>query len=468
MPPDRDQRQDPILRWLRRPVEVPGSEYERRGQKGEDTRRPTLAEARKQGLRGWLRVLGPGITSGASDDDPSAIGTYAQAGAHAGYGLLWTSLFTLPMMMAVQELAQRIALQTGVGLGTALRRRFPAWMVATAVAALSASNIIVIAADLQAVAAGVELLTHGFLRTSWLIAPVAVVLVGFQLLGKYRTLFRTFKWLTLALFAYVGAAILSHAQPSQVLVATFVPHIEISGQFLLLLVAVLGTTLSPYLFFWQPAEEIDDQLAAGKRSAEERANAGQDQIRSARVDTFIGMFFSQLVAYCIILSAGAVLHQHGKTDIKTAADAAAALTPFAGEIAFVLFAAGFIGTGLLAIPVLSASTAYAINEAALLPSSLAARPRRQPTFYVIIVLVTAIGVGLNLLHVNVIQALVIASVLSGVAAVPLLVLMTLFGADARHMGKRASGRLSRCVTWISIAALTLATVALLASPLLPS
>ena len=466
MPPDRDQRRDPILRWLRKPVEVPGSEYERRGQKGEDTRRPTLAEARRQGPRGWLRVLGPGITTGAADDDPSAIGTYAQAGAQAGYGLLWTGLFTLPMMMAVQELAQRIALQTGVGLGTALRRKFPAWLVAAAVAALSVSNIIVIAADLQAVAAGVELLTHGHLRTSWLIAPLAVVLVGFQLLGKYRTLFRTFKWLTLTLFAYVGAALLSHAHPPQVLAATFIPRVETSGQFLLLLVAILGTTFSPYLFFWQPAEEIDDQLAAGKLSVEERANAGQAEIRSARVDTFIGMFFSQLVAYCIILSTATVLHNNGKTDIKTAADAAQALTPFAGEVASVLFAAGFIGTGVLAIPVLSASTAYAINEAALIPASLAARPRRQPTFYAIIVLATAIGVGLNLLHVNVIQALVIASVLSGVAAVPLLILMALFGADRHQMGKRASGRLSRSVTWISTAAMTLATIALPASLLL--
>ncbi|MGE7041906.1 NRAMP family divalent metal transporter, partial [Staphylococcus hominis] len=409
-----------------------------------------------------MRILGPGITTGAADDDPSAIGTYAQAGATAGYGLLWTGLFTLPMMMSVQELAQRIALQTGVGLGAALRRKFPAWVVATAVALLAASNVIVIAADLQAVAAGIELLTHGFLRTSWLIAPVAAALVGFQLLGKYDTLVRTFKWLTLALFAYVGAAFLSHPQPLQVLSATFVPHIEFSSQFLLLLVAVLGTTLSPYLFFWQPAEEIDDQLTAGKLSVEERANVSQEQLQSARADTFIGMFFSQLVAYCIILSTAAVLHNHGKTDIKTAADAAQALTPFAGQIASVLFAAGFIGTGLLAIPVLSTSTAYAINEVSSIPASLAARPKRQPTFYAIIVLATAIGVGINVLNVNVIQALVIASVLSGVAAVPLLVLMTLFGADPHHMGARTSRRLSRTLTWISTAAMAAASIALLA------
>jgi Mn2+/Fe2+ NRAMP family transporter len=254
----------------------------------------------------------------------------------------------------------------------------------------------------------------------------------------------------------------------EVLAATFVPHIEVSGQFLFLLVAILGTSLSPYLFFWQPAEEIDDQLAAGRTSVEERANVDRSELRSARVDTFVGMFFGQLVAYCIVLSAATVLHGHGITDVRTAADAAQALTPFAGRAASVLFAAGFIGSGLLAIPVLSASTGYAINETARIPASLAARPRRQPTFYTIIVLATAAGVGLNFVNVDLIQALVLASVLSGVAAVPLLVLMTLFGADRRQMGKRTSGPLSRSITWISTAAMTVATVALLASPLLAS
>jgi NRAMP (natural resistance-associated macrophage protein)-like metal ion transporter len=461
-----EQRPDPVLRWLGRPAPGPRSEQKRGAQKGQGHRRPTIAEARRQGLWGWLRILGPGITTGAADDDPSAIGTYSQAGAQAGYGLLWTGLFAAPMMMAVQELAQRIALHTGVGMGTALRRKFPVWLVALAVALLALSNIIIIGADLQAVAAGVELLAHQRLHASWLVPVVAVLLVGFQLVGQYRTLFLTFKWLSLVLFAYVGAAILAHPPPLTLLSATFVPHLEFSGQFLLSLVAVLGTTLSPYLFFWQPAEEIDDLRSEGKLSVEDRAEADHEEVRSARVDTFIGMFFSQLVAYCIILSTATVLHAHGKTDIKSAAEAAQSLGPLAGSLASTLFALGFVGVGLLAIPVLSASAAFAINEVARIPASLAAKPRRQPTFYAIIILATAIGVGMNLLHINVIQALVVASIVSGVAAIPLLVLMTLFGADRNHMGNRTSGRLSRSVTWISTAAMTLATLALLATPIL--
>ena len=436
--------------------------------RGQGHRRPTITEARQQGLWGWVRILGPGITTGAADDDPSAIATYSQAGAQAGYGLLWTGLFAAPMVMAVQELAQRIALHTGVGMGTALRRKFAAWLVAIAVALLVISNVIILGADLQAVATGAELLTHGWLRASWLVPVVAVLLVGFQLIGQYRTLFQTFKWLSLVLFGYVGAALLSHAPPLTVLKATFVPHAEFSGQFLLTLVAVLGTTLSPYLFFWQPAEEIDDLRADGKMSVKDRAEADHEEIRAARIDTFTGMLFSQLVAYCIILNTAAVLQTHGKIAIKTAAGAAQSLTPIAGSLASTLFALGFIGVGLLAIPVLSASAAFAINEVARIPASLAAKPRRQPTFYAIIVLATAIGVGINLLHFNVIQALVYASVISGVAAVPLLVLMTLFGVDTTHMGNRTSGLLSRSMTWISTAAMTLATLALVATPLLQS
>ncbi len=470
MPVDEggERRPDPILRWLGRRAPGPGSEQKRGAQKGQGPRRPTIAEARQQGLWGWVRILGPGITTGAADDDPSAIGTYSQAGAQGGYGLLWTGLFALPMMMAVQELAQRIALHTGVGMGTALRRKFPVWLVAAAVALLVISNIIIIGADLQAVATGIELLTHSRLHASWLVPAIAVLLVAFQLIGQYRTLFQTFKWLSLVLFAYVGSALLSHAPPLSVLRATFVPHVEFSGQFLLTLVAVLGTTLSPYLFFWQPAEEIDDLRAEGKLSIEDRAEADHEEIRAARVDTFTGMLFSQLVAYCIILSTAAVLHTHGKTDINSAAEAAQSLSPLAGSLASTLFAVGFIGVGLMAIPVLSASAAFAINEVARIPASLAAKPRRQPTFYSIIVLATALGVSMNLLHFNVIKALVFASVISGVAAVPLLVLMTLFGGDPSQMGNRTSGRLSRTVTWISTAAMTLATLALLATPILHS
>jgi len=273
-------------------------------------------------------------------------------------------------MVAVQELAQRIALQTGAGLGVNLRRKFPAWIVAAAVALLFVSNVITLGADLRAVAAGIELLSRGLLRATWVIAPVAAMLVGFQLFANYELLYRTFRWLTVALFAYVAAVFAAHPRSATVLAATFIPHLEFSSQFLLMLVAVLGTTLSPYLFFWQPAQEIDVMQAMGRLSIDEYAGVDDHELQAARTDTFTGMFFSQLVAYCIILTAAAVLYAHGKTDIQTAADAAQALRPLAGPAAFVLFAAGFIGTGLLAIPVLSASAAYAVNEVARIPASL--------------------------------------------------------------------------------------------------
>lgn len=445
---------------------MPPSDYFRHLESTETTKRPTLGEAAREGPRGFLRILGPGITTGAADDDPSAVGTYAQAGAQAGYLMLWTGLFLLPLMAAVQELVQRIALQTGMGLGVNLRRKFPAWLVAIAAGLLVVANVIVLGADLQAVAAGVALLTGGRVATRWVILPVAVLIVAFQLWGRYETLFRALKWLALALFAYLLAAVLARPPAGTVLVATFVPHVQFSGATLLTFVAVVGTTLSPYLFFWQPAEEIDDERAQGKVSVEQRAGVSRRELSAARTDTFAGMFFSQLVAYCIILTGAAVLHAHGKTDIQTAADAAKMLSPVVGPVAFILFSVGFIGTGLLAVPVLSASSAYAINEVALIPASLADRPRYQPTFYGIIVTATSLGVAMNLIGLNVIQALIIASALSGVAAVPLLVLMTLFGSDRSYMGDRTSGWLSRSLTWISAGGMAVAASALVITPLL--
>lgn len=453
---------DPILRLLGHDGEV-ARNREFDNSAAADVERPDVGEATRQGPRGLLRLLGPGVITGAADDDPSAIGSYSQAGAQAGLGMLWTGLLMLPLMIAVQELAQRIALQTGAGLGVNLRAKFPAWIVWTAVLTLVVSNVITLGADLQAVGAGFELLSRGMVHAAWLILPIAATLVAVQVLGKYHVIFNTFRWLTLVLFAYVICAFLARPQPVPVLIATFVPHVEWSRSYLLTLVAVLGTTLSPYLYFWQPAEEVDNLRAAGESAAETGRPASARSLRSARIDTFLGMFFSQLVAYCIVLTTSTVLHEHGKTGVQSAAAAAAALAPLAGPVAFVVFAVGFIGAGVLSIPVLSASAAYAINEVAGIPGSLAGRPRYQPTFYAVIVVVTAAGIAMNLMHVNVIQALVIASALSGVAAVPLLVLMTLFGADSKYMSRRQSSRLSLALTWLSAAGMGAACIALLGS-----
>ena len=405
-------------------------------------------------------LLGPGLVTGASDDDPSGIGTYSQVGSQFGFGLLWTALFTFPLMAAVQEMCGRLALHTGVGLGVTLRRKFPTWLVGVAIAGLLVANTINIGADLGAVAAGASLLTRNKLPAVWLVVPVAALVLGLQLFAGYKLMHRVFKWLTLALFAYVATGIVSHPAILEVVKATFIPHFELTAAFVTAVVAILGTTISPYLFFWQASAEVDEMKAAGQGSEAERRGVKLSELRDARVDIMTGMFISNLVMYFIILTAAAVLHAHGKTDIGSADEAAAALAPIAGPFAFVLFAAGLIGTGLLAIPILSGSAAYALKEFFRLPGSLDEKPRNYPTFYAVIVVATLAGVAFNFLHVDPIKALFITSVINGVIAPPLLVLIVLLASDSKVMGARVSGRLSKILTWAAAGLMSAAAIAL--------
>ena len=407
----------------------------------------SLDEAKRQGPLGFLQLLGPGLITGASDDDPSGIGTYSQVGSQFGFGLLWTALFTFPLMAAVQEMCARIALQTGVGLGVSLRRKFPTWLVGLAIMLLLVANTINVGADLGAVAAGGSMLSRGTVPAIWLILPVALLVLGLQLFASYTVIFRIFKWLTLALFAYIITAFVAHPKLLEVVRATVVPHIEFSGPFITALVAILGTTISPYLFFWQASSEVDEMKAAGKTDEAARRGVQIEELKAARFDIFSGMLFSNVVMYFIILTSAAVLHAHGKTDIQTADQAAAALTPFAGPFAFVLFAAGMIGAGLLAIPILSASAAYALKEFLRLPGSLAAKPRYRPTFYAILVAATLAGVLMNFAHVDPIKALFLTAVINGLVAPPLLILIVLLASDRAVMKERVSGALSKTLTW---------------------
>lgn len=420
--------------------------------------RTTLDQARGMGIFAYLRILGPGLITGASDDDPSGIGTYSQVGSQFGYGLLWTALFTFPMMSAVQELCARIALQTGVGLGVSLRRKFPTWLVGLAILGLLAANTFNVGADLGAVAAGGQLLSRGALAALWLVVPVALLIIGMQLFVTYATIFRIFKWLTLALFAYVITAFYAHPQLLEVVRATLVPHIEFTRDFLIALVAVLGTTISPYLFFWQASSEVDELAAAGGTTEAGHRGLRRAELRAARVDIMIGMAFSNLVMYFIILTSAAVLHAHGKTDIQTADQAAAALSPLAGPFAFVVFSLGMIGAGLLAIPILSGSAAYAAKEFLGLRGNLASKPRYRPTFYVMLALATVVGVALNFAHLNPIRALFISAVINGVVAPPLLLLIVFLGADANVMKHYVSGKLSLTLTGITTAFMALAAI----------
>ena len=417
--------------------------------------RSTLDEARRRGPAGVLDLLGPGLITGASDDDPSGIGTYSQVGSQFGYGLLWTALLTFPLMTAVQEMCSRIALKTGQGLGVSLRQRFPTWMVAGAVGALVIANTINVGADLGAIAAALGLLVGGVPTLAMVVAAAALVL-GFQLFSTYARLMSLFKWLTLALFAYVATLVVSHPSARDLAVGALVPHLQLSAGWIAALVAILGTTISPYLFFWQASSEVDELRATGRRQQRLRRR----ELVAARVDVIVGMAFSQVVMFCIIASTAAVLNAHGQTSVQSAQDAAKALEPIAGRFATLLFAFGLVGTGLLAVPVLTGSAAYAVREVAGFGGGLGIRPRYRPTFYLVIVVATVVGVALNMIGLDPIRALFVTAVINGLVAPPLLVLITVLAADQRIMGDHASGRLSRSLAWTATGAMTVAALAL--------
>jgi NRAMP (natural resistance-associated macrophage protein)-like metal ion transporter len=423
--------------------------------------RTSIHSAKGEGVFGVLQMLGPGLITGASDDDPSGIGTYSQVGSQFGYGLLWLALFTFPLMSAVQELCARIALETGVGLGASLRRKFPRWLVGIAIVGLLLANTFNVGADLGAVAAAGSLLSRGALHALWLVVPVALLIIVMQVFANYATIFKIFKWLTLALFAYVITAFFAHPPLLEVLKASFIPHVEFSKDFIMALVAVLGTTISPYLFFWQASSEVDELAAAGATNPQAgRHGLRRAELRAARTDVVIGMAFSNLVMYFIILTSAAVLHAHGKTDVQTADQAAAALAPLAGPFAFIVFSVGLIGARLLAIPILTGSATYAIKEFFGFGGSLASKPQNRPTFYLILTLAAVAGVVMNFVHLDPIRALFIAAVINGVVAPPLLVLIVLLGADGAVMKRYVSGEVSLALTGIAAVFMAVAAISL--------
>jgi NRAMP (natural resistance-associated macrophage protein)-like metal ion transporter len=429
-----------------------------------------MSKPRSHGARGWLevlRVLGPGLITGASDDDPSGIGTYSQAGSQFGFGVLWTAIFTFPLMLAVQEACARIALHTGVGLGTSLRRKFPSWLVGVCIVALFLANTINVGADLGAVAAAGALLTRGHVSAVWLIPPIAVVILLLQYELSYAVIFRLFKFLTIALFAYIATVIVTHPPLLKTIESTVVPHIELNSAFIGIIVAILGTTISPYLFFWQASSEVDEMRSRGLATELSRRGVSRRELKNARVDVLVGMAFSQLVMYSIILTGATVLHAAGKTNIATAAQAAEALQPVAGPFAFVLFSVGIIGTGLLAVPILSGSAAYAVKEFFGMRGSLADKARSRPAFYAILTLALAGGLVISLLGIDPIKALVITAIINGIVAPPMLALIALLGRDRRVMGRRTSGRLSTTLLWITTGVMTIAALALLVTAVFP-
>lgn len=410
-------------------------------------------------IKRFLRILGPGLITGASDDDPSGIGTYATAGASLGFTTLWTAMLTLPMMAAVQFICAKIGLVCGCGLAGVLRRHYSRWLLYPVVATLTIANTINAGTDIGAIAAAVNLLVP--IPIAAMIIPIALVIVAFQIWGSYRLVARVFKWLTLVLLAYIGAAFFARPDWKIVLQATVIPTLRWDTTFLVTLVAILGTTISPYLFFWQASEEVEEERLMGRRTLSQRRGATDAELRYAAWDVDIGMVFSIAVMYFIMLATGATLHATGKTDIQSAADAAQALRPLAGNGAAILLAVGLIGTGFLAVPILTGSAAYAIAEAFHWKAGLDEKPRRAKGFYAVIVASTLIGILIDFVGINPIDALFWTAVINGVLAPPLLVVIMLIANNRAIMGRRVNGLAANLLGWATAIAMFAAAIALL-------
>jgi Mn2+/Fe2+ NRAMP family transporter len=408
-------------------------------------------------LRLWLRKLGPGLITGAADDDPSGIGTYSQAGAQFGFAPLWMLLFTYPLMVGIQLVSARIGLVTGHGVAANIRRLYPRWVLQPIVVLLLAANTINIAADLGAMSEALRLMVGG---PALAYVPVfGAVSVLLQVVMPYPRYAPLLKWLVCALFAYVGTVFVIAVPWREVAAGALIPTLSLSREYVLVLVAVFGTTISPYLFFWQASQEVEEQRAAGfgGRLALERA---REELRRVRVDTYLGMGFSNLVAFFIVLTTAVTLHRAGLTDIQDSAQAAEALRPIAGEFAFARFAAGIIGTGMLAIPVLAGSAAYAVAETLEWRSGLALKPLEARGFYAIIVAAIVIGAGIDFAPIDPIKALFWSAVINGVVAVPLMAVMMLLASRPEAMGPFVISRRLKRLGWAATATMALA-VALL-------
>lgn len=411
--------------------------------------------------RRFIDGLGPGLIAGAADDDPSGISTYSTAGAAFGFAALWTALFSFPLMAAVQLMCARIGMVSGRGLASVLRRFYSRRLLWFACTLLLVANTVNIAADLGGMGDVTAMLTH----TSPLpFVPAYVALIlGVLLVTRYRTLVRIFKWLTLVLFAYVVAAFLAHPPWREVLHHTLLPHVERSRDFLMAFVAIFGTTISPYLFFWQAAQTVDDERAQGRHSVARRMGATPAELRAARTDVVTGMLFSNVVMYFIILTTGATLFASGHRDIQTAQQAAEALRPLAGSGASLLFALGIIGTGLLGVPVLAGSAAYAIAEAGGWHRGMGERPTRAGRFYIVLAVAMLAGMAMNAARLDPIRMLYWSAVLNGVLAPPLIGIILVVCNDRRVMRDEVNGRWLNLLGGITLVVMSGAAILLVAS-----
>ncbi|HEX5230340.1 MAG TPA: Nramp family divalent metal transporter [Bryobacteraceae bacterium] len=408
----------------------------------------------------FFRDLGPGLITGCADDDPSGISTYSIAGATFGYGTLWTALLSFPLMVSVQMMCSRLGMVTGRGLASVLRLHYPRWVLWGACLLLVTANVINIAADLGGMGESAAMVT-GINAKVWTLV-FTMLIVSFLFWSSYRQIARVFKWITLVLLAYVATAFFVHVDWKAALIATIFPKLALSKDSLAVFVGILGTTISPYLFFWQAAQEVEEERAMGRNLAQ-RKGATNVELRRARTDVMVGMFASNFIMYFIILTTAATLHAHGVTHIDTARQAAEALRPLAGNGAYWLFTLGLIGTGMLGVPVLAGSSAYAIAEASAWRGSLEKKPRGARRFYAVLAAAMAGGLAIDFLGLDAVKMMFWSAVINGALAPPLILLVILLTSNPRVMGERVNSPVLRFLGWCTFIAMTAATIGMLAA-----
>ncbi|MGE5293427.1 MAG: NRAMP family divalent metal transporter [Solirubrobacterales bacterium] len=413
-----------------------------------------MADTRKAGrFRRFLKILGPGLITGAADDDPSGIVAYTQAGAAYQYSFLWIAILQVPLMIAMQTMSARIGLVSGRDLAGALREHYPRWVLWLSAGLLLVANSVSIAADLDGITAGLELLTG--VSSIWFILPVVAFILGMLAFSSYASIARAFKWLTLSLLAYVAAGVLAGPDWSRILRATLLPQISWSRDYLVVFVGLFGTSITPYLFFWQSAQEMEKQKDEGRQAAADRRGASRKEIRDVSIDTGIGMVFSQIICYFTIIAAGATIYTAGQHNIDTPLQAAQALSPIGKGTGTVLFCLGLIGTGLLGVPTLAASSAYAINGVMNWQVGLGSPVLKARAFYGIIGISLLIGAALDLVGISPVTLLFGAAVVNGLLAPPLMAVVLLLSNSREVMKGHANGRL---LNVLGIAALAIMTI----------
>ena len=446
-----------------KPASPPASGFEKAVETTENFVR-TIGEGQPIKKAGeYWQMLGPGLTTGAADDDPSGIATYSQTGARWGFNLLWLAAFTFPLMAVVQEMCARIGLVTGRGLAGNIKRNYSKKVLYAVTALLFFANTFNLGADLGAMAKATQLLWPNFSFTLLIFFFTALSLI-LQIFTSYKDYAKYLKWLALVLMSYVLTAFFVHLNGREILANAFLPHLDFSKDQIFLICGVLGTTISPYLFFWQTSQEVEEEILQGKTTIKIRQRETTDmEIKKMRVDIWSGMFFSNLAMFFIILTCAATLFRAGITNISTAAEAAAALRPLAGQYAFLLFAVGIIGVGLLGVPVLAGSASYALSESLGWKQGLYLKFKKARAFYGVITLSMAIGLVLNFVGLDPIKALIYSAVLNGIVAPVILVLIVHMSDNKKIMGGRANGKILSAVGWITTIAMIIAGVATIAA-----